>query len=219
MNKKAAITIILITATILVSFALPKPKYISPDVLFKLTIPESFDGWRSRNIANEINIGGGIYNFVSRVFARQYIRPVHYSLLGKGVEDVAFLILDAGNFHNPKVCYGSSGYMVKELPDIELNANGREFKASAVFFGKPGRGVVITYWIVIDKKQADWTRQKLIELWSSLFGKKKVGFMCRLDIPAAADMTDKAVKTAQTFISAIAPLIPAEQAEYLFGKN
>ena len=218
MNKKAAVVITLVIITMLVSFALPKPKYTSPDVLSKLTIPESFDSWRSRDISNEINTSD-IYNFVSRVFARQYIRPVYYSLLDKGAEGLTLLILDAGNFHNPKVCYGSLGYTIKELPDIDFDANGRKFKAAAVFFDKPGRGVLITYWIVIDKKQADWTQQKLIEFWSSLFGRKKVGFMCRLDIPATAGTTDRAEKLAKDFISGIAPLIPAEQAEYLFGKN
>jgi len=218
MNKKAAIVIILVILTMLVSFALPKAKYTSPDVLSQLNIPESFDSWRSRDISNEINTGGDIYNFVSRVFARQYVRSTYYSLLDKSAEGLTFLILDAGNFHNPKVCYGSSGYTVKELPDIEFDANGRKFKASAVFFDKPGHGVVITYWIVIDKKQADWTQQKLIEFWSSLFARKKVGFMCRLDIPTTAETTDKAEKLAKDFISSIAPLIPSEQAEYLFGK-
>lgn len=219
MNKKAAVVITLVIITMLVSFALPKPKYESPDVLSKLTLPESFNGWRSRDISNEINTGGDIYNFVSRIFARQYIRPAYYSLLDKSVKSLTLLILDAGNFHNPKVCYGSSGYAIKELPDIGFDANGRKFKASAVFFDKPGNGVLITYWIVIDKKQADWAQQKLIEFWSSLSGRKKAGFMCRLDIPATADTTDKAEKLAKDFISGIAPLIPIEQTEYLFGKN
>jgi hypothetical protein len=216
--KKNTLIIILLVAAITIAFALPKPKYASPDVLSRLNIPETFDSWRSRDISNKVNTGGDIYNFVSRVFARQYTRSTYYSLLDKDVEGLTFLILDAGNFHNPKVCYGSSGYTVKELPDIEFDANGRKFRASAVFFDKPGQGVIITYWIVIDKKQADWTQQKLIELWSSLFGRKKAGFMCRLDIPAAVNTTGDAEKLAKDFICAISPLIPADQAEYIFGK-
>ncbi|MFA5339239.1 MAG: exosortase C-terminal domain/associated protein EpsI [Candidatus Omnitrophota bacterium] len=217
-SSKAIIVITLIGLTMLVSFALPRPKYESPDILSKLEIPASFGAWRSRDASSQVQTGGDVYNFVSRVFAREYARPAYISLLDKGYEGLLFLILGAGNFHNPKVCYGSSGYKTTDLPDIEFDANGHRFKASAVFFDRPGKSVVITYWIVIDKKQAGWGQQKIIELWSSLLGKKKAGFMCRIDIPATADTTDKAVNLAKSFISAIAPFIPQDQAEYLFGK-
>ncbi len=217
-NSKAITAIVLICLTMFACFALHKTKYTSPDVLSKLNIPESFSGWRSRDVSSQIQTGGDVYNFVSRVFAREYARPTYVSLLDKGYESILFLILDAGNFHNPKVCYGGSGYKMTDLPDIEFNANGHKFKAAAVFFDKPGKSVVITYWIVINKSKASWAQQKTIELWSSLLGKQKVGFMCRLDIPATADTTDKAVKLAKDFITAIAPSIPQEQSEYLFGK-
>ncbi len=217
-NKKAIIAIILICLTMFISFVLPRPRYTSPDVLSKLNIPTSFGTWRSRDVSSQVQTGGDVFNFVSRVFAREYARPTYISLLDKGYESLLFLILDAGNFHNPKVCYGSSGYKMTELPDIEFDANGHKFKAAAVYFDKPGKSVVITYWIVINKKQASWAQQKTIELWSSLLGKQKVGFMCRLDIPATANTTDKAVKFAKDFISAIAPSIPQEQSEYLYGK-
>ena len=217
-NAKITTAITLVCLAILASFGLPKPKYTSPDILSRLKIPESFSNWRSRDISSRVQTGGDIYNFVNRIFAREYARQDYYALINKGYEGLLFLILDAGNFHNPKICYGSSGYRTKDLPDIKFDANGHKFKAAAVFFDKPAKSVVITYWIVIDKKQAGWMQQKAIELWSSLLGRKKAGFMCRLDIPATAETTGKAVKLAKDFISGIAPLIPREQAEYLFGK-
>ncbi len=217
MNKKAGITIILIAGTILVSFALPKPKYTSPDALSKLAIPESFNSWRSRDVSSEVNTGGDIYNFVSRVFARQYVRPA-YSLLDRGIEGLTFLILDAGNFHNPKVCYGASGFDTQELPDIEFNAAGRKIKASAVYFQKKGRGTIIIYWICIDKKQVNWIGQKFIELWYTLFQKQKVGLMVRIDVPATLQTLDKSINLAKQFVWEIASKLTAEDVDYLFGK-
>lgn len=218
MNKKTAITIILITATILVSFALPKPKYKSPEIFSKLNIPAEFSGWTSTDVSKQIGLGEGLYNFVSEVFARQYTRRLFYLLTGKKEESLAFLILDAGNFHNPKVCYGASGFDTRELPDIEFNAAGRKIKANAVYFEKGGRGTIIIYWICIDKKQVDWTGQKFIELWYTLFQKQKVGLMVRIDVPATLQTPDKSIDLAKQFVSEVASKLTPEDADYLFGK-
>ena len=83
-NRKAIAAIFLICLTMLVSFVLPRPKYTSPDVLSKLNIPESFGAWRSRDVSSQVQTGGDVYNFVSRVFAREYARPTYVSLLDKG---------------------------------------------------------------------------------------------------------------------------------------
>lgn len=218
MNKKAAIVIILVILTMLVSFVLPKPKYTSPDVLSQLNIPESFDSWRSRDISNEINTDGDIYNFVSRIFARQYARSIYYSLLDKDVEVLTLLILDAGNFHNPKVCYGSSGYKITELDDMELAAGSKKFEAHALSMEKGGEGLVMIYWICIDKKIVGWAGQKALELWTSLLRDKKAGLMVRLDIPARKGNPETSLRIAQEFIKDLSINLTPEQSEYLFGK-
>ncbi|MFH1238872.1 MAG: exosortase C-terminal domain/associated protein EpsI [bacterium] len=209
-NYKNLIVLTLIILTAAASFLLPKTKYTSPDILGQLRIPEKFHYWASKDVSAEFNPNDLRYNFISRVFARQYVN--------KYKQYLTFLILDAGNFHNPKVCYGSSGYKSRDLDIPRIKIKNRALKATAVFFEKPGESCVIVYWITINKKPVDWTGQKLLQLWYSLFNKEKAGLMVRLDIPATPQTVDSALKLAQEFISQIASQIPPDQQDYLFGK-
>ncbi|MDD5347328.1 MAG: EpsI family protein [Candidatus Omnitrophica bacterium] len=209
-NPKPLIAITLIAATAAASFLLPKAKYTSPDVLSKLSIPEKFYYWSSRDTSADFNPNDLRYNFISRVFAREYRNKYGQRLM--------FLVLDAGNFHNPKVCYRASGYTATDLPDPVYKLKDRTFKANAVFFDKPGESCVIVYWITINKKRVDWTGQKILQLWYSLFNREKVGLMVRMDIPATRATIDSALKLSREFIQHLAPELPAEQQDYLFGK-
>lgn len=208
--KKQIVTIILLTCAIAVSFGMPKVKYKSPQILSKLEIPYRITGWYGKNIANEINPDDKRYNFIGEVFSRLYFN--------KYGENLLFLILDAGNFHNPKVCFGSSGFTIEELPDLHLQVLGRDFKAQVLFAQKDQEGLLLIYWICIDKKTVNWTEQKIKQLWYSMFNKEKVGLMVRLDIPARQASLDNSLKLAREFLSDISSKIPAEQAEYVFGK-
>lgn len=209
-SKKFFIVPALIILTAIASFLLPKTKYHSPDILSKLKIPERFNYWISKDISNTLNPNDLRYNFISRIFAREYTNKYRQRL--------SFLILDAGNFHNPKVCFGSSGFKITDLPSQEIKIKNRVLKTHAGFYEKPGGSYVIVYWICINKKTVDWAEQKLLQLTYSLFNKEKVGLMVRLDIPATAQTTDSALKLAHEFITQIAQQIPQEQADYLFGQ-
>lgn len=208
--KKQLVIIIILTCALAASFALPKVKYKSPQILSKLEIPYKMPGWRGKDIANEINPQDKRYNFIGDVFSRVYFNRYGENLL--------FLILDAGNFHNPKVCFGSSGSTVKELPDLQLKALNSEFKAHVLYTQKGNDGLLLVYWICIDKKPVDWTEQKIKQLWYSMFNKEKAGLMVRLDIPAREETLDSSLKLAKEFISDISSVIPQDQAEYIFGK-
>lgn len=210
-NKKHLIALALIILTAAGSFLLPKTKYHSPDILSKLNIPVNFYYWSSQDISNTLNPNDLRYNFISRFFAREYTNKYRQKL--------SFLILDAGNFHNPKICFGSSGFKITDLPVQEIKINNRILKTHAAFYEKPGESYVIVYWICINKKTVDWAQQKLLQLTYSLFNKEKTGLMVRLDIPATAQTTDNALKLAKEFITQIAQEIPQEQADYLFGKE
>jgi hypothetical protein len=76
----------------------------------------------------------------------------------------------------------------------------------------------MVYWICIDKKIVGWTEQKFIELWSSIFQKKKAGLMVRLDIPTRKGGTDTAIRLAKDFVKDLSRNLTPEQSEYLFGK-
>ncbi|MFA5148066.1 MAG: exosortase C-terminal domain/associated protein EpsI [Candidatus Omnitrophota bacterium] len=207
------IIITLLIAAMAISFALPKWKYKGAYTLSKVSIPYSMTGWQSMDVSGSMKSkmkDQEVYNFVGDVFAR-----VYRNFLG---EQLLFLVLDAGNFHNPKVCYGSSGYMITELDDIELEANGRKFKAHALSMEKDGEGLTMVYWICIDKRIVGWTEQKFIELWASIMQKKKAGLMVRLDIPTRKDGTDTSLRLARDFVKDLSRNLSPGQSEYIFGK-
>jgi len=211
--KRPIILIIMLAAAIVISFALPKWKYKGIDTLSKINIPPAMTGWQSVDVSGNMRSKmkeQEVYNFVGDVFAR-----VYRNFLG---EQLLFLVLDAGNFHNPKICYGSSGYKITEIDDIELTAGNKTFKAHALSMDKDGEGLTMVYWICIDKKIVGWTEQKAIELWSSIIQKQKAGLMVRLDIPTRTGGTDTALRLAKDFVIDLSRSLTPEQSEYIFGK-
>lgn len=201
--------ILLLLCALAVSFILPKNKYKSPDILSKLDIPFSFPGWQGKDASNLFNPDDLRYNFISKIFARIYANQYKESLL--------LLILDAGNFHNPKICSRGAGSTITDLPNLELKTLNHTFQAQAIYIQKGNEGTLLVYWICINKKLVNWTGQKITQLLYSMFNKEKIGLMVRLDIPARKETLDTAYALAQKFVSEISEQIPAKQAEYIFG--
>ncbi|OGW69729.1 MAG: hypothetical protein A2036_02395 [Omnitrophica bacterium GWA2_50_21] len=208
-TKKYFFTACLLGTTALLSFGFPRSKYVGTDMLSRLQVPSQMKSWNSRDVSGAFDLKDARYNFVNSVFARQYV-----SDLG---EYLVFIILDASNFHHPQICFGSSGYGVKPAGDLEINANGRRFKAHALFMNKKQGSMLVVYWISIDKKNVDWTEQKFNQFFYSLFNKKKIGLMGRLDIPASEENIQKALRFAKDFISDVSRNMKPEDADYLFG--
>lgn len=200
----------IILAALALSYGLPKPKYQSLNILKQLSIPQDIAGWKGTDISGQFDLADDRYRFISDVFAHTYQHPSGPNLM--------LLILDAGNFHNPKVCFGSSGYSVKELPDTHIAAGGRSFKATTLLMSKGEENTVLIYWLCLDQQISSWTGQKVKEFWSSLFGKKKAGLMVRLDIPVPGRQTDLAIQAAQLFLTDLATNLAPEQITYIFGK-
>jgi len=192
-------------------YTMPKIQYKSPDILEKLAIPTETQFWRSRDIAGELNLNDTRYNFVNRIFARQYASDLGESLV--------FLILDAGNFHHPQVCFGGAGYKVEPQDDIVIDTPTHPLKAKALYMEKDRHSVLIVYWITINKMNVDWNQQKVKEFFYSLFNKEKVGLMGRLEVPASRESLPQAVETAKSFLKDFGRKMPADDASYLFGER
>lgn len=203
------IIIVLLLSTGVYTYATPRAKYESSNMLSELDIPSEMPDWMSRDVSRSLDLQDEKYKFVSDVFARAYMNNIGERLL--------FLVLDAGNFHHPKVCFGSSGASIKDLPDVTFNAGGRSFKAQALYSEKAGEGTLVLYWICINKKTVDWTQQKMGQLWYSLFNKKKTGLMVRLDIPTSEDRISGSMGLAREFLNEISSKMPSDQLDYLFG--
>ena len=209
-NVRIYITCALLLAAMGVAFGLPKPKYQSPDILGKLDIPYTMPGWRSVDYSGKLSERPDErFNFISEVFARLYGNQAGRSLL--------FLVLDAGNFHHPKVCFRSSGYEIRENVEQKLDLLDGRLDAKYLVTERGGESFLIVYWICINKKQVDWTEQKFQQLWYSLFNKKKVGLMGRLDIPLGEAGLESGIELAEEFIGAVYARLPQEQREWVFG--
>ena len=208
--KRAVLISIMLILTMVISFLVPKPKYEGTNILDNLNIPKSFPGWRSYDISKELDLKDERYNFISDAFARVYLNR-------KG-EAILLLVLDAGNFHNPKVCYTSTGFNVQELEKVRFDLSSTSVDANALYMERQESGMALLYWLIIDKKPVTWTQQKVLELWSSLFNKKKTGLMVRMEIPLNKGRTqEEALALSREFIQSLNQSLTTEQKSYLFG--
>ncbi|MCA9399083.1 MAG: EpsI family protein [Candidatus Omnitrophica bacterium] len=208
--KRAVLISIMLILTMVISFLVPKPKYEGTNILDNMNIPKSFPGWRSYDISKELDLKDERYNFISDAFARVYLNR-------KG-EAVLLLVLDAGNFHNPKVCYTSTGFNVQELEKVRFDLSSTSVDANALYMERQESGMALLYWLIIDKKPVTWTQQKVLELWSSLFNKKKTGLMVRMEIPLNKGRTqEEALALSREFIQSLNQSLTTEQKSYLFG--
>ena len=213
-KNKFYIVIILLSLAILTSYYLPKAKYVGTNFISNLEVPSEFAGWRGRDVSEAlgINPAESTFNFINKAFAYEYVNSAGKNLL--------FIILDAGNFHHPEVCFTGAGFKIKNLPDTEFQLPDRTFKAKTLFTEKENATFLSFYWIVIDKNIAEeWVEQKLKQLYFSLFDKKRVGLMVRIDIPAKEGDIKNASAMARQFINDLDKTIKPVPADYIFGRE
>ncbi len=212
MKTKLIIIIILLSVTIAAAFGFPKPKYKSPDILGILNIPTRMSKWRSIDYSDKlVQKDDDRYNFINDIFARLYRNQFGEQLL--------FLVLDAGNFHHPKVCFSSSGFEIEEIDGKVITLPDRKVKVKMMYTKKKDENFLLVYWITINGKQVDWTEQKFKQLWYSLFNKKKVGLMVRLDIPMREGRVEQSIMLAQEFFNDIYKELSDEERDYIFGRE
>lgn len=212
-NLKFYLASLILIAAITAVNTLPKPKYEGTSILSDLNMPTELRDWRSIDYSGNIaETKDDRYNFLSGAFARIFGVREGRSLL--------MLILDAGNFHHPQLCYAGSGFKIKELSDTELTTYRGPVRVKTFLASKEAtkEKIVVMYWMCINKQKVDWTEQKFTQLWHSLFNKKQVGLMTRLDLPAGDGDIDAAVAFGQRFIVDLTKEIPTEKSEWLFGK-
>ncbi len=208
------IIIILLSTAIVLSFTYKRPKYKGTGFISRLEIPSAFDGWRGKDITADLQLDleASKFGFLSDIMTYQYVNGSGQSLL--------LIILDAGNFHHPNVCYTSAGFRIKELDDTEFNIAGRTVTARTLYTERGTESYLSFYWIVIDKKIVNkWIEQKLKQLYFTLFNKKRIGLMVRIDIPARESEIPDALILARQFVNDFSTALAPEPEDYLFGTS
>ncbi len=213
MHKKLKpyIAIILLLPTIIYCFAFPKAKYTSTDIFSRLEIPYEIDMWKGVDSEQEWKLEDEEYNYISQILEREYIHENNKNLF--------LLLLNAGNFHNPKVCYNGAGFKVRELEDTEFHVLDCTFRAHTLYAQNDTEGYLLVYWMCIDKNIVDWTKQKVKQLWFSFFHEESLGLMIRLDIPSSEDTINDAVMLAKEFVTDLSKVMRPEDVQYLFGSQ
>ncbi len=194
---------------------MPKAAYIGKAVTAQVldSIPKDSLNWQSRQVELRTNNPEGeAYNFISRIFARQYVNKI------EPAQKAFLVVLDAGNFHYPNVCFRGAGFTPEELPSRELNLGANAKLNVRLLLNKKGEEAYLSvYWICIDKKIVPtWAQQKVKQLFYSLFNKKRVGLMVRVDIPVIDGM-EETVKLAEGFLNEIYREISPDYRDYIFG--
>ncbi len=213
---KISLAFVVILVTIYAVYFTPKAKYQGKEEVIGImdSIPEIFGRWRGRDVPVEVDEENPLYNFLSRAFARQYFD------LYRRDKGVAFILLDAGNFHYPKVCLTGSGAKTTDLAPQKINVGGRDITVQLVLAEDQSSSILTVYWICIDKKLANqWINQKIKQLFYSLFNKQSVGLMVRADVSFKIDEIDEAVEYVEKFFGDIYKHLPEETRDYLFGKK
>ncbi|MHC4322204.1 MAG: exosortase C-terminal domain/associated protein EpsI, partial [Planctomycetota bacterium] len=170
--------------------------------------------WSGVDVTDQLNLDfdKNWNKFISEALVYQYIH--------KGGQQVNFIILDAGNFHHPNACFTSAGFQIRELPEREFHLKGRTLKSHTLFTERANESFLSFYWIIIDKKIAhEWIEQKIKQLFYSLFNRKRIGLMVRVDIPAKEDSINNAMVIADQFVSDLSEELKPEQADYIFGES
>jgi EpsI family protein len=214
MKAKSLTALIILLATLGISYVLPEVKYksqISMSSLF--SIPENIGKWRGVDVSDSLNINleEARFGFISDALA--------YNFINDRGDNLIFIVLDAGNFHHPKNCFISSGYEIKELPDSEFQLRDQKLRTHTLFIKKGNKSFLSFYWIVINKKLTHkWIDQKLNQLYFSLFGKKRVGLMVRIDIPVQESDIKKAEVLARQFVYDLKLSMDTGESDFLFGE-
>ena len=207
---KLYVVICLLIGAAIYSFAFPKPKYKGINSFSELAIPYTIKDWQGTDVVLKENLNETKYNFINQVFKRKYINKEN---------KIYLTLLNAGNFHNPKVCSSSAGFEIKEVDNISFNMSNRTFKIDCLYAKNSSYGYLICYWICIDKNIVGWTKQKIIELYYTLINKNKMGLMIRLDVPCKEENIVEASMLVKMFVEDLFQSIPMVQAEYLFGRK
>ncbi len=211
-SKKYIVVILVLIMTVLISHSLPKAKYVGTGFISTLNIPKSISDWEAKDITKEIGLNVNIskYDFVSEALAYRYVN--------KEGKSIIFIILDAANFHHPKACFTGAGYKINDLKDKDFNFSDHTIKTHNLFTTRGKESSLSFYWIVIDRNIAhEWIEQKYKQLVFSLFGKKRVGLMIRVDIPAEEKEIEGATILAEQFMLDLRRSIPSDQVDYIFG--
>lgn len=212
-KHKYLIIIVLFLLTLIIIHAIPKPRYIGTGFISKLDLPASINNWNGKDITDSLDLDfdKNWNKFISEALIYEYINDAG--------DRLNFIILDAGNFHHPNVCFTAAGFEIEELADTEFNIADRHIKAHTLFTTKANKEGISFYWIIIDKKIVEsWVRQKMKQLYFSLFNRQRVGLMVRIDVPAKQRNIQEAILIAEEFLSKLFNVLPPEQSQFVFGE-
>jgi len=213
-RQKSIIVIAILILTVVLTYTLPRARYRGSGFISGLNLPVNLNGWQGRDITDHLNL-----NF-DKNWNKFISEALVYTYKHENGSRLVFIILDAGNFHHPNVCFTASGYEIQEMDDTIFSLDTRSIKAHTLLTERKDQKNVSFYWIIIDGQVVEnWVGQKIRQLYYSLFNRKRVGLMVRIDIPTLTQDVAVARNVAQQFISELSRKIEKEKADFIFGRK
>jgi hypothetical protein len=210
-KTKSLIIIAILSISIVASFCFPKTRYQSFDIIEYLNIPLSIKNWSGSEMPNNDEKLKKNFNFINN--SKQY-----YFWKEDGTE-IYFSLLNAGNFHNPKICYTGIGYKPRHegTHNIKL-AKNTTLQLETYLMLKENNTLITTFWMCIDGKRVNWVEQKLLELTRSITNRQSINVSTRIDVPTNPENSDNALAVTKNFISDLYETLDKNKKVYIFGK-
>lgn len=213
MNKHL-FTSILLVLTLAASLLSGKAQFKSIDVVSQLNIPLHFNRWQGQNAPNAYQTESQKPDFIAKTLLLYYWIPDEANL--------SLLLINAGNFHNPRTCYTGSGYTPKEYAnlEIELSKNVALKGESYIMQKSETEAFFTTYWMIVDGRRVDWLEQKFKEFFFALINKRRANLMVRIDVPLY-EVNQEVFKWAENvtrlFIQDLYKASDTQDKYYIFG--
>ncbi len=182
------LTGVMVGAALLVAFNPPQKVAVSKKISSASFVPAAFNGWQSQTY--DMSDYADKWQSINELLVREYTHPEKRMEVGFILEYSSDL-RRSFSFHFPEGCHRATGNDVLFLPEAVFQLTPeRSMHAKSLFIrGVPGSAVpinkIITYWLVIDKKQYYQTFWiKVNQAMAGLLGRHGEGFLVRVDFDA-----------------------------------
>jgi EpsI family protein len=210
-KAKSLIIIAIIFITILVSFYSPKIRYQSFDILEYINMPLSIGNWLGKELPNKDEEEKKAFTYINK--SKQYY------FWKKDGSEIYFSLLNAENFHDPKVCYTGIGYKPRYEGTHKINlSKSTTLQFDTYLMLKKNNTLLTTYWMCINGKNVNWLELKLNKRIYALTNKESINVLTRIDVPTNPKNTEKALAVTKDFLRDLYRILDKNKSVYVFGK-
>lgn len=209
-NNRIILAILLVVISLSWIYVFKKNQtYQAAGIFQKLDLPRQIDGWNGQEVKQDLQLGQGLFSYIG---AYQMLKYKH-----QDGRIIFVTLMDAGNFHHPKLCFKGSGYVAQEHANTLLNLQHKTMSVETTFFKKPRENTLVIYWLTVNQHHVNWTEQKAWDLLFRLLGKKREGLIVRIDVLTGSQGVNQSIEAVKDFTRSLSEHVDENTRLYLFG--